>query len=47
MYRPRLLISRSGPHEEFFDSDFGIWLGGKHFNMVPAEQSGCKKYGGI
>ena len=25
-------ISVSGPHEEFFNSNFGIWIGGKHFS---------------
>ena len=24
-------IAISGPHEEFFDSSFGIWIGGKYF----------------
>ena len=29
---PGPLMAVSGPHEEFFNSDFGIWIGGKHFS---------------
>ena len=43
---PGTLIAASGPHEEFFNSSFGIWIGGKHFQMVASYQSGCTKYGG-
>ena len=28
----------SGAHEEFFNSDFGIWIGGKYFHMVAVYQ---------
>ena len=40
------LIAVSIPHEAFFNSTFGIWIGGKHFQMDDADQLGCKKYGG-
>ena len=36
--RPGLSIAVSGPHEEFFNSDFAIWIGGKHFQIVDVYQ---------
>ena len=33
-------------HDEFFNGDFAIWIGGKHFNTVSVDQLGCMKYGG-
>ena len=29
---PRISMEVSGPHEEFFNSAFGIWIGGNHFS---------------
>ena len=29
---PGPLIEVSGPHEEFFNGDFGIWIGRKYFS---------------
>ena len=36
-------ITVSGPHEGFLNSDFGIWMGGKHFQMYAVDQLGCTK----
>ena len=40
-------IAVSGPHEEFFRSTLGIWIGKKLFQMKAAGQSGCTKNGGL
>ena len=29
---PRISMEVSEPHEEFFNSAFGIWIGGNHFS---------------
>ena len=39
-------IEVSGPHEEFFNSYFALYIGGKHFHMDAVDQSGCTNYGG-
>ena len=39
-------VAISGPHEDFFNSNFGICIGGKRFRIVSADQSVCTKYGG-
>ena len=39
-------IAVSCPHEEFFNSAFDLWIGGKHFQMDTVDQLGCMKYGG-
>ena len=36
-------ISVSVPHKEFFNSAFGIWIGGEN-QMDDADQSVCTKY---
>ena len=41
---PGMLIEIAGPHEEFFNIDFGIWIGGMFFQMVSEEQQGCTNY---
>ena len=43
---PGPYIAVSGPNEEFLNSAFGIWLGGKYFQMNVLDQSGFTKYGG-
>ena len=37
---PGPLIEISGPHADFFNSAFWIWIGIKHFQMDAADQSG-------
>ena len=38
-------IAISGPHEEFLNNAFVIWIGGIIFQIDDADQSGCMKYG--
>ena len=47
MDTPGPLIAVSVPQNEFFNSDFGIWIGGNVFQMEAAGQSICTKYGGV
>ena len=43
---PGALIVISGPHEEFFNSSFGIWISTKKFHIDAADKSGWNKCGG-
>ena len=35
-----------GPHEEYFNSDFALWISGKYFHMGAVDKLGCTNYGG-
>ena len=39
-------ISVSGPHEEFFNSAFALWIGGKNFRVDSVDKLVCMKYVG-
>ena len=50
MYEPGSSIAVSGPHEEFFNSAYGIWIGGKHFSddcCVPIRMHEVCRYLGL
>ena len=38
-------IEISVPHEECFNSAFGIWIGGQHFSDICSRPIRCMKYG--